>query len=738
MGACERLKSLKTQNQLPLVCIQEPKRKAKHLIKYMMKLGFQHATNNLNNKIWLFWDSSIRVQVIANSQQHIPCRITCINSCTTFYLTTVYAECTIPLRKPLWEELLSLSNKLKGPWGVIGDFNVIACPEEKHGGAPYNMQKSMDFLECLTDCGLIDAGYTGAQYTWCNNWGHPKTIWKRLDRLVYNEAWLDKFNGTSVSHLARTGSDHAPLLANVEKEKIMPIRYFKFLNIWCKHKDFQDTVKEVWMNPTQGTAIWQLYVKMKAVAKRLSCWSREAFGDIFKDVKEAEQQVEELEKKHIATPSDETRSNLNKARAEFIRLVKNQEEIFSQKAKARWLKDGDKNTAYFHKVIKDRRRKLNLQSAMDNEGHRIEGHQNIAIAAIKHFEDLFSYQEIKGSFKILDILPQMVTEKMNSMLTAKPTKQEVTNAIENMDPESAPGPDGFGAKFFQICIDCIITDVHNVVTEFFEGAEMPRNGFFRSNRGLRQGDPLSPALFVICTEMFSRMLNNLVVDENYTGFYRPNKAPHITYLAFADYVIYFTSGKPADLRKVLKILTVYENVSGQLINKQKSCVAFAPKASFEVTHRVTHLTEMNRKKWPIKYLGCPLFVGRMKIIYFSERVQSISKRILSWHAKYLSMGGRIVLINHVLMAMPIHLLAALKPPKGTFEQLEGALTRFLWSGNEAERKYHWSKWEAMCLPCEEEGVGFRCLRDVSNACTTPKQMVEIENTRISVEGLYVD
>ncbi|XP_060200398.1 uncharacterized protein LOC132628651 [Lycium barbarum] len=586
MGACERLKSLKTQNQLPLICIQEPKRKAKHLIKYTMKLGFQHATNNLNNKIWLFLDSSITVHVIANSHQLITCHITCINSCTSFDLTTVYAECTIPLRKPLWEELLSLSNKLKGPWEVIGDFNMITCPEEKHGGAPYNMQKSMDFLECLTDCGLIDAGYT-------------------------------------VSHLASTGSDHAPLLVKVEKEKVIPIRYFKFLNVWCKHKDFQDTVKEEWMKPTQGTAMWQLHIKLKAVAKRLSSWSRATFGDIFKDVKEAEEQIEDLEKKHIANPSDETRSNLNKTRAEFIRLVKNQDEILRQKAKARWLKDGDKNTAYFHNVIKDRRRKLNLDSIMDNEGHRIEGHQNIANAAVKHFEELFKYQEIKGNFKILDIIPQMVNEEMNSMLTAKPTKQEVINAIENMDPESAPGPDGFGAKYFQTCIDCIINDVHNVVTEFFEGAEVPRNGFFRSNRGLRQGDPLSPSLFVICVELLSIMLNNLVVDENYTRFYRPNKAYHITHLAFADDVILFTSGKPADLRNVLKILTVYENVSGQQINKQKSCVAFAPKANMEIIHRVTHLTEMHRKEWPIKYLGCPLFVGRMKIIYFSEMVQSI-------------------------------------------------------------------------------------------------------------------
>ncbi|XP_060201962.1 uncharacterized protein LOC132630398 [Lycium barbarum] len=168
-----------------------------------------------------------------------------------------------------------------------------------------------------------------------------------------------------------------------------------------------------------------------------------------------------------------------------------------------------------------------------------------------------------------------------------------------------------------------------------------RNGFFKSNRGLRQGDPLSPALFVICAELLSRLLNNLSLDDNYSGYYRPRKGPSITHIAFADDVIFFTSCKPSDIRKVMRILIVYENVSSQQVNKSKIYVAVATKT--------------------------------------------------------------------------MHLLAAMKPPKGTFEQLEGALNSFLWNDNGTKRKYHWSKWESMCLLNEEGGVGFRCLRDVSEA-----------------------
>ncbi|XP_060192601.1 uncharacterized protein LOC132622089 [Lycium barbarum] len=416
-----------------------------------------------------------------------------------------------------------------------------------------------------------------------------------------------------------------------------------FLKIWCGHKDFTNIVKEYWDTPTQGTSMWQFHNKMKAVTKKLSYWSREAYGDIFRDAKEAEKEIKALEKKHNEDNNDENRTALNKAKAEFTRLLKNQDEIYRQRAKAKWPKDREKNTSYFHKVIKDRRRRLNIHNIQDNEGLNIMGHDGIAKAAIKHFEELFTYQEIKGSFKILDQLPKLVTEDMNYMLIAEPSIPEIRNAIKNIGPDSAPGPDGAPVpRIGQILPSIIspnqsgfiqgrsITDIILLAQELVQDNPKPNDhaniGLKLDmakayDKGLRQGDPLSPALLVICAELLSRLLNNLSLDENYTGYYRPRNGPSITHLAFADDVILFTSG--------------------QQVNKSKSCVAVA-------------LTAM-------------------------------------------------------------HLLAAMKPPKGTFEKLEGAINSFLWNDNDTKRKYHWSKWESICLPYEEGGVGFRCLRDVSEA-----------------------
>lgn len=79
----------------------------------------------------------------------------------------------------LGEELSSCSNHIQGPWAVMGDFNIIFGAKEKFGGRPYYLSKSLDFINYLDDCGLQDDGYYRAKYTWYDNRGPTKIIWKK-------------------------------------------------------------------------------------------------------------------------------------------------------------------------------------------------------------------------------------------------------------------------------------------------------------------------------------------------------------------------------------------------------------------------------------------------------------------------------------------------------------------------------------------------------------------------------
>lgn len=61
------------------------------------------------------------------------------------------------------------ANTIQDPWGAIGDFNVVVSSDEKFGGRPHRMEESLDLIECLNECGLQDAGFSGSRYTWSDN-----------------------------------------------------------------------------------------------------------------------------------------------------------------------------------------------------------------------------------------------------------------------------------------------------------------------------------------------------------------------------------------------------------------------------------------------------------------------------------------------------------------------------------------------------------------------------------------
>lgn len=114
-------------------------------------------------------------------------------------------KCSARERKDLWESLQNISSNVSGTCCIGGDFNMIMDPEKRLGDRPHRTYKSFDFVTTMEACGLIDVGYVGARYTWSNNRRPRKRIWKRLDRILVNDQWTQKFQHNYVRHLVRTG-----------------------------------------------------------------------------------------------------------------------------------------------------------------------------------------------------------------------------------------------------------------------------------------------------------------------------------------------------------------------------------------------------------------------------------------------------------------------------------------------------------------------------------------------------
>ncbi|KAK4707383.1 hypothetical protein R3W88_033072 [Solanum pinnatisectum] len=241
-SSLERLQTLKKMHQLSMIAILEPFVDISHLNNVRIHLQMDHAVSNPNGKIWLLWSNDITGNIHENGEQHFTCEFKHSDLNESFMVSFIYAKCKEHMRRPLWDKLLHFANR-DIPWCTIGDFNVITNTEEKTGGIPYNMNKSIEFISVIEACGLIDLGYTGIPFTWCNQRAAQARVWKRLDRAMVNDKWLEVMPQTTVEHLSSVGSDHTPLLLEMIRKSDRHIKYFKFLHCWVDNDSFMETVQ---------------------------------------------------------------------------------------------------------------------------------------------------------------------------------------------------------------------------------------------------------------------------------------------------------------------------------------------------------------------------------------------------------------------------------------------------------------------------------------------------------------
>ncbi|KAK4737598.1 hypothetical protein R3W88_001295 [Solanum pinnatisectum] len=187
----------------------EPFEDSSNIDTYKRILGHHTAFANNNGKIWLFSQQDIQIQIISDINQHLTIMAQHQNWTEGVLLTVVYAACNASIRMELWESLSDLARQYTNPWLVGGDFNVILSEEEKLGGLQVYYQETEDFANF--NGGLFDMGYSGSIVTLWNGRTDTTSIFKRLDRILCNQRFIDKYPNVSVKHLIKKGSDHSPL-----------------------------------------------------------------------------------------------------------------------------------------------------------------------------------------------------------------------------------------------------------------------------------------------------------------------------------------------------------------------------------------------------------------------------------------------------------------------------------------------------------------------------------------------
>ncbi|KAF9621378.1 hypothetical protein IFM89_020391 [Coptis chinensis] len=173
------------------------------------------------------------------------------------------------------------------PWVVLGDFNVVLHNDEKKG-LPPRRSSMLEFLNWYNNCDLQLSDRVGLKYTWCNNQHGSGRILARLDRVFYNQAWIQKFGGWRYKVGSREGSDHAPLLgavAHIPGPHNVP---FRFNQAWTSHKEFKDFIKCSWPPYVEGSPIFRMNKKLRMLKESLKTWNLSVFGNIEQVVNKAQ------------------------------------------------------------------------------------------------------------------------------------------------------------------------------------------------------------------------------------------------------------------------------------------------------------------------------------------------------------------------------------------------------------------------------------------------------------------
>ena len=249
---------------------------------------------------------------------------------------------------------------------------------------------------------------------------------------------------------------------------------------------------------------------------------------------------------------------------------------------------------------------------------------------------------------------------------------------------------GFGSKWLGWMWSCLSSAKFSVLVNGVPA------GFFPSSKGLRQGDPLSPYLFVLGMEVLDALIRKVVVGGFLSGCsIRGGRRTNlkISHLFFADDTVVFCEANKEHLTHLSWILFWFEAASGLRINLDKSEII--PVGVVEEIDEMAEELGCRVGSLPSQYLSLPLGAPNKAPSVWDGVEEKMRRRLAWWKWQYISKGGRITLIKSTLASMPIYHMSLFRMPKTVVRRLEKVQRDFLWGGGNVERKAHLVKWEVV-------------------------------------------
>jgi hypothetical protein len=367
-------------------------------------------------------------------------------------------------RGSFWDELNSIRSRWVTPWCLFGDFNIIRYPGERLGCQNFS-QGMLDFFDFIDSNHLVDLPLDGGLYTWCSGLDQPSM--SRIDRVLVSTDWEEHFPDVSQKLLPRPHSNHSPILVEaggMARGKCS----FKFENMWLKLEGFVDLVQGWWSGYSFiGSPSRVLARKLKALKGDLKSWNKSTFGDVGLKKNWAMGDILRLDEKEFqGVLSHAERLLREDLKIEVDRLAHLEEVSWRQKSRVLYLKEGDNNTKFFHKMANSHRRRNQIK-CIEVDGTRFEEEPDIRNQVVHFYKSL--YQENEEWRPDVDGLSfASIGEDAKDRLERCFDNEEVVQVLKDLEGDKALGPDGFIMAFFQICWPVLQDDIMGFFEEVYD------------------------------------------------------------------------------------------------------------------------------------------------------------------------------------------------------------------------------------------------------------------------------
>ncbi|KAL0302139.1 UNVERIFIED_CONTAM: putative ribonuclease H protein [Sesamum calycinum] len=352
---------------------------------------------------------------------------------------------------------------------VGGDFNTVLDISEVCGPSADIHLAMTEFRDCLLDTGLIHLPVQGERFSWHTCSEGDRSLWKRLDRLLVNDAWLGQWPNSHYHCLNARTSDHSPLVIRGDTDT-HTVSMFRFDNYLARSSEFIPSVQNVWRHRIEGTSMYAVTRKLRAL-KPVFRTLRKKKGDLSLNVKLAAEFLGTVQQLLQSDRHNALLIRLEKCcKMVFFKATKLEQIMLQQWAKIQWLRGGDQCSRIFFRKVAMRRASKRVFQIMNEGGRTLTAQDEVVNEFVSFYQRLLGGDRRREFIDLRYLRPwarYVLTPEESQALIQSVTREEIKDAFFDIAKDKAPGPDGYSSGFYKAAWPVIGEEVVKAILEFF-------------------------------------------------------------------------------------------------------------------------------------------------------------------------------------------------------------------------------------------------------------------------------